>query len=87
MPQNTRRAFSRNRVKGPKLPGAYAPGFHQKQGKRPKIFRRYAPQMVQKGPTFYGATRRETHHQISPHILNMCLQPFFPAWQAGHPAD
>ena len=37
-------------------------------------------QMVRKGPKFSGATRRETHHQISPHILNMCLQPCLPAW-------
>ena len=28
-------------------------------------------------PEHYKSTRRETHHQISPHILNIRLQPFF----------
>ena len=27
-------------------------------------------QMVQTGPKVSGATRRETHHQISPHVFN-----------------
>ena len=36
--------------------------------------------MVQKGPIFSGATRRETHQQISPHIFNMDRQPGFAAW-------
>ena len=39
--------------------------------------------MVQKGPIFSGATRRETRHQISPHRFNMYLQPCFPAWWRG----
>ena len=36
-----------------------------------------------KGPKFSGATRRETHHHMSPHIFNMRLQPCFPAWAGG----
>ena len=32
---------------------------------------RNALQMVPKGPKFSGAMRRETHHQISPRLLNM----------------
>ena len=43
--------------------------------------------MVRKGPIFSGATRRETHHQISPHILNMYLQPCFAAWDTGQDGD
>ena len=60
-----------------------APEFHQKQSKRPQIFRAYAPEpckWCEKAPIFSGATRRETHHQISPNISNMCLQPCFAAW-------
>ena len=67
----------------PKISRRSAPGFHQKQSTRPQIFRRYAPEpckWCQKCPNFSGSTRRETHHQISPHILNMSLQPCFPAW-------
>ena len=68
----------------PKISRRSAPGFHQKQSKRPQICRRYAPEPCKwcerKDQKFCGATRRETHHQISPHILNMCLQPCLPAW-------
>ena len=68
MPQNipgaTRRDFTRNRVKGPKFSGATRRN-PTNRARRPKIFRRYAP---------------ETHHQISPHIFNMSLQPCFQTW-------
>ena len=51
--------------------------------------RRNPTKLATKGPKFPGATRRETLHQISPHILNTCLQPFFstsePAWSCAKP--
>ena len=40
--------------------------------KTPKFSGAYAH-----APEHYKSTRRETHHQISPHILNIRLQPFF----------
>ena len=62
-----------------------APGFHHIHKNRVKgptfpALRAGTLQMVQKGPKLPGATCRETHHQISPHIFNMYLQPFFPTW-------
>ena len=36
--------LDRGHTYAPKKSRRYAPGFHQKQGKRPKIFRRYAPE-------------------------------------------
>ena len=60
-----RRDFTRNRVKGPKLSGATRRN-PTKRAKMPTLFRRYAP--------------GDPPHHISPHILEMCLQPFFSAW-------
>ena len=45
---------------GPNIYRRFAPGFYQKQSKRPEIFRRYAPEPCK-------STRRETHHQRFPH--------------------
>ena len=56
---------TRNRVKGQKNPGATRQN-PTKRAKMPKISRHYAP--------------GDPPHQISPHILNMYLQPFFPTW-------
>ena len=36
--------------------------------------------MVQKGPKISGAIGAGNHHQMSPHIFNMSLQPFFATW-------
>eukprot|EP00964_Phaeocystis_antarctica_P088895 scaffold56599_cov45-Phaeocystis_antarctica.AAC.1 len=51
---------------------------------------RNALQMVPKGPKFSGATRRKTHHQISPRLLNKVwtnspvLPPGAPRQEGAH---
>ena len=70
-----------------------APGFHQKQGKRPKMFRRYAPEPCKWckikcfGALYICAgSHRETHHHSTTHQtrfphtyeIYMCLTALFP---------
>ena len=77
--------LDRGQTYAPKISRRYAPGFHQKAQNFPAL-RAGTLQIVQKGPKFSGATRRETHHPISPHILDMSLQqPCFPTW-VGDPS-